>query len=88
VRGQVGVASRPTGIGKRGYQRSEDVLKAAFQDGQPDHTVRRIVYFSANGITTHLLVLSAWIVAGAAIALVGSLRYDRRTRPAISEPAA
>jgi hypothetical protein len=32
----VGVASRPTGSWNRGYPRSEDVLQAAFQDGQPD----------------------------------------------------
>jgi hypothetical protein len=36
VRGQAGAASRTTGMGNRGYQCSEGVLEAAFQDRQPD----------------------------------------------------
>ena len=36
VRGQAEVTSRSTGMGKRGYQRLEDALETAFQDGQSD----------------------------------------------------
>jgi hypothetical protein len=36
VRGQAGVASRPSGLGNREYQRSEGVLQAVFKHRQPD----------------------------------------------------
>ena len=50
-------------------------------------TVRRIVYFGGQGITVHLLTICVWIVAGVAVALLGSLRIDRR-RPTEPVPAA
>ncbi len=54
-------------------------IGSAIPNGAGVDTVRRIVYFHGNGITGHLLVICAWIVAGIAVALLGSLRYDRRT---------
>lgn len=53
------------------------VLSPALPNGAGVDTVRRIVYFAGRGITVHLLVISAWIVAGAAVALVASVRHDR-----------
>ena len=53
-------------------------LSPTLPNGAGVDTVRRIVYFGGQGITGHLLVISAWIVGGAAVALLASLRHDRR----------
>jgi uncharacterized phage infection (PIP) family protein YhgE len=53
-------------------------INPVLPNGAGVETVRRIVYFSGQGITSHLLVISAWIVGGTVIALFGSLRNDRR----------
>jgi hypothetical protein len=45
-------------------------------------TIRRITYFSAQGITGHLLVISAWLAAGTALTLLTSLTRSRRTTTA------
>jgi hypothetical protein len=41
-------------------------------------TVRRMVDFGSHGVLGQLLVSSARILAGIAVAQLGSLRYDRR----------
>jgi hypothetical protein len=56
-------------------------------NGAATDSVRRIVYFASNGVTGHLLVLSAYLVLGAAVALGGTrLRSARRTRVAQARP--
>jgi hypothetical protein len=54
-------------------------LSAALPNGAATDTVRRITYFTATGITTHLLVLTAWAALGTTIALLTS--HLRRPTP-------
>lgn len=42
-------------------------------------TVRRILYFGGNGILGHLIVICAWIVGGAIVALVAAYLTHHRT---------
>ena len=56
-------------------------ISYALPTGAATDAVRRIVYFGGNGITIHLLVISAWLIAGVTVAMIGSLRNDRG-RPA------
>ena len=44
--------------------------------------VRNIVYFSGNALATPMVVLAAWVVAGAVLLLLGSLRR-REPGPAL-----
>ena len=53
------------------------VISPAIPNGAGVDTVRRVVYFAGQGITGHLLVISAWIVAGAAVAVIASARHGR-----------
>jgi hypothetical protein len=59
-------------------------LAGALPNGAGTDVVRRIVYFGGRGITGHLLVIAAWLVGGVVIALLASLRHDRRRRLAVS----
>jgi hypothetical protein len=52
-------------------------LASALPNGAGTGAVRQIVYFGAHGVTAHLLVICAWLVGGAVVALAASLRYDR-----------
>lgn len=62
----------------------------ALPNGAGTDTVRRIVYFNSNAITSHLLVIAAWAVAGTIVALVASHllhRYGRDTdQPDAAQP--
>jgi hypothetical protein len=42
-------------------------------------SVRRIVYFSADDIGGHLIVLASYAVAGVVLAVIGSIIHERRT---------
>jgi hypothetical protein len=53
-------------------------ISPAIPNGAAVDTVRRIVYFDGIGITGPLLVICGWLVGGAAIALLASLRYGAR----------
>lgn len=53
-------------------------ISYALPTGAATDAVRRIVYFAGRGITVHLLVISAWLAAGVAVSLLGSLRNERR----------
>ena len=53
-------------------------ISYALPTGAATDTVRRVVYFAGHGITAHLLVISAWLAAGVAVSLIGSLRNERR----------
>jgi hypothetical protein len=55
-------------------------LSDAVPNGAGTDTVRRIVYFGGRGIAGHLLVISGWLVGGVAVAVLASLRQDRRRR--------
>ncbi len=60
-------------------------LTDVLPNGAGTDTVRRIVYFGANGVTGHLLVIAAWVVVGTAVTLVGS-HLLRRRDPAAPAP--
>lgn len=57
-------------------------LSGWLPNGAGTDTVRRIVYFSSNGITGHLLVLAAYIVIGTVIALSAARLRSRSVTPA------
>lgn len=56
------------------------VVSPALPNGAGVDTVRRIAYFAGRGITGPLLVIGAWMVAGAAAAVIAALARDRRSR--------
>jgi hypothetical protein len=53
-------------------------LSGALPNGAGTDTVRRVVYFDGRGIAAHFLVISAWLVGGVVVAVLASLRFDRR----------
>lgn len=53
-------------------------------NGAGTDTVRRIVYFGSNAITGHLLVLSGYLVIGAAVAVIGTQLHARAQREAVA----
>lgn len=55
-------------------------LSPTLPNGAGTDTVRRIVYFTAEGIGGHIAVLAAYAVAGTALALGASLPHRRRAR--------
>jgi hypothetical protein len=55
-------------------------LSGALPNGAGTDAVRRIVYFGANGITGHLIVIAAYILGGAVIAAAGSHLQHHRLR--------
>jgi hypothetical protein len=52
-------------------------ISGVLPNGAGVDAVRRIVYFAGLGVTADLLVISAWVVGGSAVAIVASLRHDR-----------
>jgi hypothetical protein len=63
-------------------------LSGALPNGAGTDAVRRIVYFGANGITGHLIVIIIYILAGAAVALAGShLTHRRHLRLRLADDA-
>jgi hypothetical protein len=57
-------------------------------NGAGTDAIRRIIYFAGQGITGHLLVISAWLVAGVLVTLGASLlRAKSKSRPAPSAGA-
>jgi hypothetical protein len=59
----------------------------ALPNGAGTDSVRRIVYFGTNGIVGHLVLISAYAVAGAITALAGSYLHRRRQLLAASPTA-
>jgi hypothetical protein len=55
-------------------------ISGALPNGAGTDAVRRIVYFGGEHITGDLLVICAWLVGGAVVALLASLRNTRRAR--------
>jgi hypothetical protein len=53
-------------------------LSNALPNGAGTDAVRRIVYLGSSGITGHLIVIAIYVVAGAAIAALGSHLHHRR----------
>ncbi len=53
-------------------------ISSALPNGAATDTVRRIVYFGAYGIGSHLILLASYAVAGVIIALIGSSIHQRR----------
>jgi hypothetical protein len=61
-------------------------LAYALPNGAGTDSVRRIVYFGANGTVSHLILIGVYVLAGAIITLAGSLLHLRRQEPAASSP--
>ena len=61
-------------------------LSSALPNGAATDTVRRIVYFGSQGITTHLVVVAAYAAVGALIALAASYLRQRNS-VVLGEPA-
>jgi hypothetical protein len=59
----------------------------ALPNGAGTDSVRRIVYFRANGILGHLILISVYAIAGAVIALVGADLHRRRQLFSAGSPA-
>lgn len=55
-------------------------LSGALPNGAGTDAVRRIVYFGADGITGHLIVIAVYILGGAVIAAAGSHLQHHRLR--------
>jgi hypothetical protein len=55
-------------------------LSGALPNGAATDTVRRIVYFNASGITTHLIVLAAYAAGGVIVSVVAGALLRRRAR--------
>jgi hypothetical protein len=53
-------------------------LSGALPNGAGTDAVRRIVYFDGSGVAGNLLIICAWLVGGVLVALLASLRNDRR----------
>jgi hypothetical protein len=53
-------------------------LSGALPNGAGTDAVRRIVYFNADGIGSHLLVVTAYVVAGAVVTVAGTHVHHRR----------
>jgi hypothetical protein len=53
-------------------------LSGALPNGAGTAAVRSIVYFHGHGIVGNLLTICAWLVGGVVVALLASLRHDRR----------
>ena len=51
-------------------------------NGAGTDTARRMVYFGGNGITGHLIVISAWIMGGAIVTVLAAWARHRHTHPA------
>lgn len=51
----------------------------ALPNGAGTDAVRRIVYFDGHGIRGHLLVIAAYVVGGAVVAMLGAKVAERRT---------
>jgi Protein of unknown function (DUF3533) len=60
------------------------VLADVLPNGAAVESVRRIVYFGGVGILGHVLVIAAWVVAGAVVALAASRGQREETAAATS----
>lgn len=58
----------------------------ALPNGAATDLIRHIVYFGSQNITGHLLVICGWLAGGAGLALLASLRNDRRAAAADPGP--
>jgi hypothetical protein len=56
-------------------------LSGALPNGAGVDSVRRVVYFGANGVGGDLLVLALYVVAGVVVTLVGSRLRQGGTAP-------
>jgi hypothetical protein len=54
------------------------VIGPALPNGAGTDAVRRVVYYAAHGATGPVLLVAAYVVAGAAVALAGSVLHHRR----------
>jgi hypothetical protein len=63
-------------------------LSSALPNGAGVDSVRRIVYFGAQGVGGDLLVIALYVVGGIAVTLLGSGRDQRRQRASHGAPRA
>ena len=65
-------------------------ISYAMPNGAGTDAIRRIIYFAGQGITGHLLVISAWLAAGVLVTLGASLlraKSESRPTPSVGAPA-
>jgi hypothetical protein len=63
-------------------------LSSALPNGAGVDSVRRIVYFGGRGIGGHMAVIILYVLGGAVVTMLGSLRHERRVTQATPTLAA